>query len=108
MTTFVKNSFVEVSGFFVIPLESCTFPQPFQQVGQLQTFLLAFGYALLGVEFFEVCHGDTVVAFGFGIGGKGVGVVAREFGVMDDELRVTTTFDKVMGDGRGTFLFAVE
>ena len=57
--------------------------------------------------FVELGNGDTVEAFGFGIGGEVVGTVSCQCGVMDNLERLSTARDEVIDDHSGTFLLAL-
>src|SRR5437773_11685129 len=51
--------------------------------------------------------GDTVITFGFGIGGEGIGMVTCQCGIANDLLWLGSPLHKVVGDGGGSLGFTI-
>src|SRR5579859_2617492 len=81
---------------FIFPLNHCTLTQRLQQIRQ------PLPIAIMLIEVFE---GSAIVLFSFRKGGEAISVISGKFGISDDEVRGSTTFDEVVGDVGGLFFF---
>src|SRR5258708_10714787 len=85
-----------------ISLEACGPAKPFQQVSEAQ--------ALFGAGIRRKCsdmlNGQPVVAFGFGIGGQGIGAVTSQFCIVSDLWRFRSTVCQVADAAGGSLLLA--